>query len=40
MTTHRRVWKFAVPIEDWPVIAMPKGAKVLAVAEQGDNLYL
>lgn len=30
------VWKFELAVEDYPVIKMPVGAKVLSVAERGE----
>lgn len=37
---NRAVWKYVLPIHDWPSLAMPEGARVVAVAEQGEALCL
>lgn len=34
------VWKFALPMNDFPVVRMPRGATVLHAAKQDEELYL
>mgnify|MGYP003579241511 CR=1 FL=1 len=34
---HRQIWKFEVPLVEYPVIAMPRGARVVHFGEQKDK---
>ena len=37
----RTIWKFPVPLQDFPVINMPQGAEILQVFnEPGDGTYI
>jgi hypothetical protein len=38
--THRRIFKYEIPVESRFVIMMPKGAQVLSVGRQGPLPYL
>ena len=35
--SHHTIWKFDVPIEDFSEIKMSKGARILSVADQGEE---
>lgn len=36
MAISTAVWKYPIPLEDWPELPMPLGADVLCVQMQGD----
>ena len=36
----KEIWKFTLPVTDYPVVSMPKGARVLSVGVQHGEVQI
>lgn len=37
---EKKIWKFTLPMADYPVVSMPKGARVLSVGVQRGDVQV